>query len=109
MTVAALRRTGFPEAWDAGGGGYYLTGIGSGDKRMTFGTNFGDEGLFSYSFAFFNKYRNELTDLLSNACAGPITLDNGGQSWVSAEGVIVMKDISNNRTSAIAISVLPFK
>jgi tetratricopeptide (TPR) repeat protein len=109
MTIAALRRAGFPEVWDTDDNGSFITGIGNGDKRMVFGATFGGEGLTIYDLVFFSKYKNEIIDLLSNACTGPITLDNGNLSWVSTEGLIMMRDIPNNRTSLFEISILPFK
>jgi hypothetical protein len=107
MTVAALRRAGFSEAWDASVEDYYLTGIGSGDRRMTFGAQFGDDGLSFYDLVMFGKYKSEMIDLLSSACTGPITLDNGNLSWISSAGIIIMKDISDNRLSVFETTIMP--
>jgi hypothetical protein len=109
MTFAELRRSGFPETWESNGDGGYVTGIGNGDKRMVFAVTFDNEGLFSYNCVFFGKYKNEMVDLLSNVCAGPVTLDDGGLSWLSLESIIVMRTISNRNTTLYNFYIMPLK
>jgi hypothetical protein len=102
MTIAALRRTGFPETWTIMDG-TYTSGIGTGNKRMAFSAMFGDDGLFTYGFASWFRYMNEMADLLTNACGEPAILDSGNMTWLSPEGLIIMRDAGDMFT----IDVVP--
>jgi hypothetical protein len=107
MTLGALRRSGFPETWKSSSEeGTYATGIGSGNLRMAFTANFGTDGLFAYGLGSWIRYKNEMVDLLTNACGEPIATDTDSLSWISSEGLIFMNDSAKG--DIFSLNIMPF-